>query len=219
MQYGMDLGFGGNVFHLHAPYALLVEAFGNDGTVEPRDDYKQMCQWSADRDSDAFWEVYDYKVGTCYDREDGLAREQITEWHVQYGKTGRAIMIGLLDAAVRRLALQEIVSDQLAAAESFEDACGRATGAEQSMEAEIRALDAIKARLNAGHSVNIGERDCDGFFVLGGVSVTMSHGVRVAVGGLDEQSEEFSAPMSDIEAREIYQALGVYLDLLDERKA
>lgn len=69
-----------NVHHLTAPYALLVAAFGNDGD-NLRDDYKSMAQWDL-RTPDGDVEVYDYKVGKCYD-SDGLEREQITEWHVQ----------------------------------------------------------------------------------------------------------------------------------------
>jgi hypothetical protein len=28
-------------------------------------------------------EVYDYKVGKCYEPSDGLERHEITDWHVQ----------------------------------------------------------------------------------------------------------------------------------------
>jgi hypothetical protein len=84
---------------LTAPYTLLVEAFGNDGD-NPRDDHKSMAQWVDDA---VGWEVYDYKVGKCYEGPSGLARQDITNWHVQATATGFAELRDLLDAAVDRL--------------------------------------------------------------------------------------------------------------------
>lgn len=262
MEYTLEIGPHG-VDTLTAPYALLVEAFGNDG-VNPRDDYKSMCQWDNRAEGyspDRSWEVYDYKVGVCYDFEDGLRREQITTWHVQAGKTGLEVLRTMLDAAVARLSAPEAPelpvgeSEYLEVVDEASPVCihchapvawrgvqgslmhglwersdgvtcavrgGHAVDfatAEQEKEAEIRALDEIKACLLEGHSVNVGERDFDGLFVLGGVSVTMSHGVRVAVGLGENQAEELSAPMSEVEAREMYRALGVYLDLLDDQRS
>jgi hypothetical protein len=69
-----------NVHYLHAPHDLLTRAFGNDGD-NPRDTYKSMAQWIIDTPCGEV-EVYDYKVGTCYEA-DGLERHEITEWHVQ----------------------------------------------------------------------------------------------------------------------------------------
>lgn len=71
-----------NVHYLHAPYDEVVKTLGNDGTVSPRDDYKSMCEWDV-KTPHGTVEVYDYKVGVCYDEADGLQREDITEWHVQ----------------------------------------------------------------------------------------------------------------------------------------
>lgn len=84
-----------NVHYLTAPYELLVKAFGNDGTVAGRDEYKQMCQW----DLDGGVEVYDYKVGKCYD-SDGMERREITEWHVQGTDAGIEDMLEALESAV-----------------------------------------------------------------------------------------------------------------------
>jgi hypothetical protein len=84
---------GPNVHYLRAPYGLLVKAFGDDGTVAGRDEYKCMCQWEFDG-----VEIYDYKVGKCYD-PDGLEREQITEWHVQGDNTDIQHMLDVLESA------------------------------------------------------------------------------------------------------------------------
>lgn len=86
-----------NVHYLTAPYALLVKAFGNDG-INARDDYKQMCQWDLATDHGDV-EVYDYKIGTCYDPADGLEREQITSWHVQGDPQAIIEMLKKLEAA------------------------------------------------------------------------------------------------------------------------
>jgi hypothetical protein len=88
-----------NVHHLLAPYDLLVKAFGNDGTVTPRDDYKSMAEWDIETDHGTV-EVYDYKVGKCYD-PDGLERHEIAEWHVQGDEKAVQVMLGLLETAVK----------------------------------------------------------------------------------------------------------------------
>lgn len=88
------------VGHLEAPYALLVKAFGNDGTVSPRDDVKSMCEWDIDVLGEGTVEVYDYKVGTCYSTR-GLAREDITVWHVQGSPKGIKWVLHLLAGAAR----------------------------------------------------------------------------------------------------------------------
>lgn len=86
-----------NVQYLRAPYDFLVKAFGNDGTVSPRDDYKSMCEWDIQTPHGEV-EVYDYKVGKCY-APDGVEREQITEWHVQGDEKAIAHMLTILDKA------------------------------------------------------------------------------------------------------------------------
>ena len=54
--------YGGNIHYLTATYQELVNAFGS-GTIDPRDDYKQMAQWNV-ATSEGHVEIYDYKVGT-----------------------------------------------------------------------------------------------------------------------------------------------------------
>lgn len=87
-----------NVHYLSAPYSLLVKAFGNDG-INPRDDYKQMCQWDITAPNNTHAEVYDYKVGKCYDPYAGLERKQITDWHVQGDDDAIRYLVTLLDRA------------------------------------------------------------------------------------------------------------------------
>jgi hypothetical protein len=87
-----------NVSYLTAPYALLVKAFNDDGTTAPRDDYKSMAQWDV-KTPHGTVEVYDYKVGKCYD-SDGLEREQITEWHVQGSDEAIDQMLAAVEGAV-----------------------------------------------------------------------------------------------------------------------
>lgn len=80
-DYNFRLGIA-NVHYLTASHALLTRVFGNDGTVDPRDNYKSMCQWDV-KTPHGTVEVYDYKAGKCYDPVNGLAREHITDWHIQ----------------------------------------------------------------------------------------------------------------------------------------
>jgi hypothetical protein len=85
-----------DVNYLEAQYELLVKAFGDDGTVSPRDGYKSMCQWDVQT---KYGEVvvYDYKVGKCYNTWDGLKREEITEWHLQGGEKAISEVLRMLD--------------------------------------------------------------------------------------------------------------------------
>lgn len=87
-----------NVHTLTAPYALLVKAFSNDGD-NSRDDYKQMCQWDITAPNGESAEIYDYKVGKCYDSKNGLSREKITNWHVQGSDDAVGYLLVLLDKA------------------------------------------------------------------------------------------------------------------------
>jgi hypothetical protein len=207
------------IAYLTAPYALLVEAFGNDG-INPRDMYKSMCQWESNPDSvDAGlgWEVYDYKEGVCYwpKGEGGLEREEITVWHVQADAKGRAELIELLDAAViRRLVLQETVKDQLEAAESFEEACRKANGETVEQDEISQLID----ELGDGGAVVIGETDEDGFFVGGGLEVSLD-GVRVGVGMQEEGLGDASVGISLADIRKAHALLGAYLALVDEGKS
>jgi len=85
-----------NVHYLHAPHDLLTRAFGNDGN-NSRDDYKSMAQWIIPT-SHGDVEVYDYKVGKCYD-PDGLERHEITEWHIQGNDEAIKIVLDLMHKA------------------------------------------------------------------------------------------------------------------------
>jgi len=94
----MDFQYGNhNVHLLTATYQELVNAFG-DGTIDPRDDYKQMAQWNV-QTSEGLVDLYDYKVGKCYDPADGLDLENITEWHVQGKKEAIEEMLQMLGDA------------------------------------------------------------------------------------------------------------------------
>jgi hypothetical protein len=84
-----------NVNYLEAPYALLVQAFGDDGTVSPRDESKCMCTWDVETKHGAV-DVYDYKIGKSYD-PDGLDRAQITDWHVQGEPEAIREMLAMLE--------------------------------------------------------------------------------------------------------------------------
>jgi hypothetical protein len=85
-----------NVNYLTAPYDLLVKAFGNDGDSPTRDDYKSEAEWIvATPRGDV--EIYDYKVGKCYNGPDGLDRKEITDWHVQGDAGAIAHVLAMLD--------------------------------------------------------------------------------------------------------------------------
>lgn len=84
----------------HATFAELVAAFG-DWDIAGRDDSKQMCAWDVETPHGEV-EIYDYKVGRCYDHEDGLKREDITDWHVQGSPEAVAVVQQRLFASIRR---------------------------------------------------------------------------------------------------------------------
>jgi hypothetical protein len=84
-----------NVSYLTAPYSLLVKALGNDGTVAERDEYKCEAQWDV-ATPHGIVEVYDYKIGKCYNGKRGLARHEITDWHVQGDAEAIKDMIAIL---------------------------------------------------------------------------------------------------------------------------
>lgn len=88
-----------NVNSLDAPYDLLVKAFGDDGTVTPRDDYKSMAEWDV-KTPHGTVEVYDYKVGKCYD-PSGLERHEIRDWHVQGEPKAIEHMLALVERAAK----------------------------------------------------------------------------------------------------------------------
>ena len=60
-------------------YDRLVEVFGNnDGK---NDGYKVDAEWDGIIDGEVFT-IYNYKDGKNYLGEDGLAVEEITNWHI-----------------------------------------------------------------------------------------------------------------------------------------
>lgn len=203
MEYTLEQGpFG--VDSLTAPYALLVEAFGNDGD-NPRDTYKSEAQWDQDRDGEAFWEVYDYKQGKSYNGPDGLDREQITRWHVQTTLQGKLVLVELLEAAVRRLIVADFV---------------------QTMSELSTVVDELNAdyadeitELGGGTEVHIGAQDADGFFTRGGLEISLTNGVWVTVPDADEEGSEFSGRLSDDEIRKAAALLTAYLAIKDQEEA
>jgi hypothetical protein len=91
----VEIKFGRHdVHYLTATYAQLVEAFG-DGTKALRDDYQSMARWYINTPHGGV-DLYDYKVGTCYLDGDGLAREDITMWHVQGKRKAIKHMVAVL---------------------------------------------------------------------------------------------------------------------------
>lgn len=85
------------IHHIDAPYEVLVQAFGDDGTISPRDDSKSMAEWDVETPFGEV-EVYDYKIGKCYDADDGLEREDITDWHVNGSTEGIHYVLDLVKA-------------------------------------------------------------------------------------------------------------------------
>ncbi|MBD3004751.1 hypothetical protein [Streptomyces sp. 5-10] len=88
-----------NVHYLKAPYELLVAAFGDDGTVSPRDEDKSTTSWDV-RTPSGTVEVYDYLCGVTYG-VGGPDRSDITEWHVRGSVEAIDHMLARLDEASR----------------------------------------------------------------------------------------------------------------------
>jgi hypothetical protein len=203
MEYTLDGGsFGIN--YLNAPYALLVEAFGNDGD-NPRDRYKSEAQWDENRGSDSFWEVYDYKIGKSYNGADGLSREEITRWHLQASDTGMEILRAKLDAAVRRLTVTEFVAEMSELPTVVDE-----------LRADYADYSAEISELGDGSEVHIGAKDADGFFVRGGLEINLAYGVWVTVPDGDGQGNEIRGQLSDDEIRKAIALLTAYLVIKDE---
>lgn len=224
-----------NVFYLRAPYALLVEAFGNDGDG-PRDTEKMRAWWGTGHAQlGMWWEVYDYAA----DQEDGLALEQITEWHCQADANGRAYLEGLLEGAkvranagLSRFIVQHPPLTQtprrnedaaeVAAQQRVTDAVG-VLGKYQALIDHRAKVEGYLRRLRAGETVRIGAEDADGLWIDGGIEVVGEHCVRVGVGmqedGLEEISVGLTGPESDLDAvREAHALLEAYLRLHDTKE-
>lgn len=83
-----------NVSYLDAQYILLVAAFGNDGTVGPRDVDKSEAEWDVKTPYGTV-EVYDYS--------DPHTREDITEWHVQGDPKAITHMLAMVKIATVKI--------------------------------------------------------------------------------------------------------------------
>jgi hypothetical protein len=217
MEYSIDGGRYG-VSLLHAPYALLVEAFGNDG-INPRDNYKSMCQWTDDA---AGWEVYDYKVGTCY-AQDGLVRADITEWHVQATESGAVVLRAQLDAAVARLNEAALLERGEALEELYREANGQGVADEYAAKAAADAPDYSDEieQLGDGATLRIGAEDEDEFFTGAGLEISLAGGVRAGVAEFEygEHTGEVTMALSLDDVRKAHALLGAYLVMIDEQAA
>lgn len=71
--------------YVTADYTTLVALFGEPGGGE----YKTEAEWCITT-PEGVATIYDYKVGKKYCGEEGLSREDITEWHVG-GKNERVV--------------------------------------------------------------------------------------------------------------------------------
>lgn len=92
-----DFKRGKHVSYLTAPYSLLVEAFGHDGTSGATGDLKVAAMWELflDDSHTDYVEIYDYKINNLYD-PDGLPLEEITNWNVQGTDAGIEYLLTLL---------------------------------------------------------------------------------------------------------------------------
>lgn len=66
--------------YIHTSYADLVACFGEP--VAQFDDYKCDCEWNIKFADGVVVSIYNWKNGKNYCGEDGLAVEDITEWHI-----------------------------------------------------------------------------------------------------------------------------------------
>jgi len=65
--------------YINISYAKLVEALGEPGES---DGYKTDAEWSVEFVGGDIASIYNYKDGRNYLGEEGLAVEDITEWHI-----------------------------------------------------------------------------------------------------------------------------------------
>jgi hypothetical protein len=67
------------VGHIDEKYSTLVATFGEPNA--PGDDYKVDAEWNL-LTPDGLATIYNYKDGKNYMGEEGLAVEDITDWHI-----------------------------------------------------------------------------------------------------------------------------------------
>lgn len=61
-------------------YAELVEIFGPENSQG--DDYKVQAEWMIKFADGIYATIYDWKEGKNYCGEDGIPKEQVTNWHI-----------------------------------------------------------------------------------------------------------------------------------------
>lgn len=66
--------------YIETSYADLVACFGEP--VAAYDDYKCDCEWNIKFADGVVATIYNWKNGKNYCGEDGLALEDITDWHI-----------------------------------------------------------------------------------------------------------------------------------------
>jgi len=81
--------------HAHTTYSKLVDTFGlphSDG-----DGYKVDAEWVLLFSDGTVATIYNYKDGKNYEGENGLAVEDITDWHIGGNdwKAGQRVMSAL----------------------------------------------------------------------------------------------------------------------------
>ena len=83
-----EFGAGCLQGYLAVTYARLVEVFGEPNSGN--DGYKTDAEWTIKFPDCTIASIYNYKDGKNYEGADGLAVEDITEWHIG-GKTKKSL--------------------------------------------------------------------------------------------------------------------------------
>jgi hypothetical protein len=74
-------------------YAELVEIFGRENNTG--DDYKVQAEWSIKFADGIYATIYDWKEGKNYCGDDGISKEQVTNWHI--GGTTKASVTHVME--------------------------------------------------------------------------------------------------------------------------
>lgn len=85
-----EFGAGSLQGYLACSYARLVKTFGEPNAGN--DGYKTDAEWTIKFPDCTIASIYNYKDGKNYEGDDGLAVEDITEWHIG-GKTKRSLSL------------------------------------------------------------------------------------------------------------------------------
>jgi hypothetical protein len=102
-----DDNFGGSLTgYLDITYADLVAALGEPNAEG--DGYKTDAEWAVELSDGTKASIYNYKDGRHYLGDEGLAVEDITEWHVGspqggYNQPDARILVAKLNAEIRDL--------------------------------------------------------------------------------------------------------------------